>query len=204
MVIIKILNINGYEILLNDQDYDKISKMTGWYIQKEQFNNSRTNYVVHDKYGKLHRYLLKITDPNILVDHIDRNGLNCQKCNLRIVTCAENKRNSEILPNNKFHFNGLSFEKAKGNRQWRIKVSYQTNERLTNDKFKQKTKSFGPSSGKDFNTLVKEAVLFRLEKMREFGYIIDERSETIEKECLKEDANMEKILDISFKDFEVE
>ena len=40
--------------------------------------------------------------------------------------------------------------------------------------------------------------------MREFGYIIDERSETIEKECLKEDADMEKILDISFKDFEVE
>lgn len=108
------------------------------------------------------------------------------------------------MPNNKFHFNGLSFEKVKGNRQWRIRVSYQTNERLTNNKFKQKTKSFGLSHGKDFNTLVKKAILFRLEKMREFGYIIDERSETIEKECLKENSNIEEILNISFKDFEVE
>ena len=46
--------------------------------------------------------------------------------------------------------------------------------------------------------------MFRIEKMREFGYIIDERSETIEKECLKENSNMENVLNISFKDFEVE
>lgn len=155
--------------------------MSGWYIQKEQYLNSNTNYVVHDKYGRLHRYLLGITNSKILIDHIDRNGLNCQRKNLRITTCSENKRNSNVLPNNKFHFNGLSFEKPSGNRKWRIKVSYQTNERLTDNKFKQKTKSFGPTSGKDFNTLIKDAVLFRISKMREYGYIIDERSETIEK-----------------------
>lgn len=40
--------------------------------------------------------------------------------------------------------------------------------------------------------------------MREFDYIIDERSETIEKKCLKDNANMEEILNISFKDFKVE
>ena len=178
--------------------------MSGWYIQKEQYLNSNTNYVVHDKYGRLHRYLLNVTDPKILIDHIDRNGLNCQRRNLRVTSCSENKRNSNILPNNKFHFNGLSFEKAKNNRKWRIKVSYQTDERLNDNKFKQKTKSFGPTSGKDFNTLIKEAILYRLSKMREYGYIVDERSETIEKECLKVESNMEEVLQISFKDFEVE
>ena len=61
-------------------------------------------------------------------------------------------------------------------------------------KFKQKTKSFGPSSGKDFNTLIKEAILFRLSKMREFGYIIDERSETIEKECQNIEINYQDII----------
>lgn len=40
--------------------------------------------------------------------------------------------------------------------------------------------------------------------MREYGYIIDERSETIEKKCLLENPNMEEILGISFKDFKVE
>lgn len=145
-----------------------------------------------------------ITDSKIIIDHIDRNGLNCQRRNLRITTCSENKRNSNTLPKNKFHFNGLSFEKPSNGRKWRIKVSYQTDERLTENKFKQKTKSFGPTSGKDFNTLIKEAILFRVSKMREYGYIVDERSETIEKECLKESSNMEEILEISFKDFEVE
>lgn len=178
--------------------------MTGWYIQKQKYLNSNTNYVVHDTYGRLHRYLLGITDPRISIDHIDKNGLNCQRHNLRIVTCSENKRNSNILPNNKFHFNGLSFERSKNGRKWRIKVSYQTNERLDEKRFKQKTKSFGPTSGKDFNTLIKEAIVFRISKMREYSYIVDERSETIEKKCLDEKSNMEEVLEISFKDFEVE
>lgn len=178
--------------------------MPGWYIQKEEYLNSNTNYVTHDKYGRLHRYLLGVTDPKIIIDHIDKNGLNCQRKNLRITTCSENKRNSNTLPNNKFHFNGLSFEKPKGNRKWRIKVSYQTNELYTEGKYQQKTKSFGPTSGKDFNSLIKEAILFRISKMREYGYIVDERSETIEKKCLDENSNMEEVLDISFKDFGVE
>lgn len=64
-------------MLLDDDDYEDIIKMRGWYIQKEQYLNSNTNYVVHDKYGRLHRYLLGITDSKILIDHIDKNGLNC-------------------------------------------------------------------------------------------------------------------------------
>ena len=42
--------------------------------------------------------------------------------------------------------------------------------------------------------------------MRKYGYIIDKRSETIEKEILanKENINMEKLLNISFKNFRVE
>ena len=40
--------------------------------------------------------------------------------------------------------------------------------------------------------------------MREYGYIVDERSETIEKESLNERSNVEEVLHISFKDFEVE
>lgn len=200
----KEINLKGYIIQLDNEDYEIISKMSGWYIQKQEYLNSNTNYVVHDTYGRLHRYLLGITDPNILIDHIDRNGLNCQRCNLRITTCSGNKRNSNVLPNNKFNFNGLSFEKGKNGRKWRIKVSYQTDERLDKKRFKQKTKSFGPTSGKDFNTLIKEAILFRISKMREYGYVIDERSETIEKKCLDENSNMEEVLGISFKDFEVE
>ena len=200
----KELNINNYIVQLDAADYDVISKMSGWYISKEKNNNSRTNYVIHDKYGRLHRYLLHITDKSILVDHIDRNGLNNQRNNLRITTCSENKKNADTYDRNKFHFNGLSFEPSHKNRKWRIKVSYSTDEKIAQNRYKQKTKSFGPTSGKDFNSLIKEAILFRIKMMRQYGYVIDERSETIEKECLNENSNMEEVLNISFKDFEVE
>lgn len=178
--------------------------MSGWYIAKNEKHNSRTDYVVHDKYGKLHRYLLGVTDSKILVDHIDRNGLNCQRKNLRLVDCSTNKRNSNQYKNNKFIFNGSSFEKGKGNRKWRIKVTYSTNLKTCSNKYQQKRKSFGPANGDNFNTALKKAVLFRIEKMREFNYIVDKRSETIEKKCLEENPNMEEILGITFKDFELE
>lgn len=202
---IKILYLtDNLPVYLDDEDYEIISKMPGWYIHKSQNNNSRTNYAVHDKYGKLHRFILGLKDSNntIIVDHIDRNGLNCQKNNLRITNTSINKRNSDTLPNNKFHFNGISYEKGTGNRSGRIKVSYQTNERLASNpnKFQQKNKSFTVSRFINFNECLRQAILFRIEKMKEFGYLLDERSETIEKECQNENVNLEELLQIKFSD----
>lgn len=198
----KLYLTDNMEVLLDDEDYEIISKMPGWYIHKSSNLNSRTNYVQHDEYGKLHRYLLGITDSSIIIDHIDRNGLNCQKNNLRIVNNSINKRNSDTLPNNKFHFNGISYEKGVGNRSGRIKVSYQTNERLASNpkKFQQRNKSFTVSQFKNFNECLRQAILFRLEKMKEYGYLLDERSETIEKECQNTNVNLEEILEINFDD----
>lgn len=189
-------------VLLDDEDYENISKMNGWYIQKSENLNSRTNYAKHDIYGRLHRYILGVTDETIIVDHIDRNGLNCQKSNLRIANNSINKRNSDILPNNKFHFNGISYEKGVGNRSGRIKVSYQTNERLASNpkKFQQKSKSFTVSQFENFNECLRQAILFRLEKMLEYNYLLDERSETILKECQNKEVNLQELLDINFMD----
>ena len=193
---------NNMPVLLDDEDYENISKMSGWYIQKSENLNSRTNYAKHDIYGRLHRYILGITDETIIVDHIDRNGLNCQRSNLRITNNSINKRNSDILPNNKFHFNGISYEKGIGNRSGRIKVSYQTNERLASNpkKFQQKSKSFTVSQFENFNECLRQAILFRLEKMLEYNYLLDERSETILKECQNEEVNLQELLNINFVD----
>ena len=201
----KKLYLSGnYEVLLDDEDYEIISKMSGWYIRKEKNHNAKTNYVTHDKFGRLHRYLLGITDRTILVDHLDRNGLNNQKKNLRVTTCSKNKRNSDTICKNRFNFNGITFEKAHGNRKWRIRVKYSSNEYdAENKRYKQCTKSFGPSHGDSFNEALRKAVLFRIKKMREYDYIIDERSETIEKQCQNPEANMEIILNISFSDFDI-
>lgn len=198
----KLYLTDGMEVLLDDEDYEVVSKIPGWYIRKTQNNNSRTNYVQHDDYGKLHRFVLGITDSTIIVDHIDRNGLNCQKNNLRIVSNSVNKRNSDTLNRNKFHLNGLSYEKGVGGRSGRIKVSYQTNNRLPSNpkKFQQRSKSFTVSQFKSFNECLRQAILFRFEKMREYNYLLDERSETIEQMCQDENVNLEEVLNIHFSD----
>lgn len=78
-------------MLLDDEDYESLPK-SGWY-RANTCGNARTLYVAHDDYGKMHRYILGITDPKIIIDHIDRNGLNNQKFNLRITNNQINKRN---------------------------------------------------------------------------------------------------------------
>jgi hypothetical protein len=44
-----------------------------------------------------------------IVDHINRNGLDCRKSNLRIVSSAENGRNSRLPTNNTSGFRGLTY-----------------------------------------------------------------------------------------------
>lgn len=202
----KKLYISGETVLLDDDDYEIISAMTGWYILKN--NDKNTYYVRHRQYGLLHRFILKLDqyDNNNfnIVDHIDKNGLNNQKSNLRVVNAIVNGRNRNACKKNKFNFNGLSYQKPGQSYKFgAIQVSYTINERYLNNpnRFKSKTKKFSISKYNfDYNKAVRDAVLFRIEMMKKYGYTVDERSETIEKRCLEENYNMEEILGISFKD----
>ena len=61
-----------------------------------------------------------------------------------------------------------------------------------------KSKSFNLKKyDNDYNLALKDAILFRISKMRENEYLIDERSTTIEKILLQEEhPNMSKILGV--------
>lgn len=150
----------------------------------------------------MHRWILGVKDEKVLVDHIDHNGLNNQKSNLRIVSCGQNKKNQTTVANNKFNFNGIYLEKGK---YPRIRVRWSEGEpewKYEGWRAKTKTKGFSLKTyNYDYNRILREAVLFRIQKMRENDYLIDERSTTIEKILLEnENPNMEEILGISFKD----
>ena len=43
----------------------------------------------------LHRFLMNVFDPAVLVDHIDGNGLNCTRKNMRLVTALQNTWNTK-------------------------------------------------------------------------------------------------------------
>lgn len=154
-VIIKIYHVptdTVYDIYVDIEDLEKVQNYK-WHINVPQ--NSRTLYVVNDSLGKLHRYLLDVTDININVDHQDRNGLNNRKANLRLTDTSTNKKNMDVRSDNKFGCNGISFSKNSYRASWQ-------------EDGKQRSKKFCINNYED---ALAEAIAFRKQKELEFGYL---------------------------------
>ena len=82
---------------VDDEDFERASKYT-WSAAKRVGGHfyavSGSNYY-GGKQMNLHRFIMNIDpDDKTYVDHIDRDGLNCQKHNLRTCTNQQNQYNS--------------------------------------------------------------------------------------------------------------
>lgn len=71
----------------------------------------------------MHREILSITDPRIEVDHVDRNGLNNQRNNLRITDDCGNAQNKGVSRNNLSGYKGVGWN-CRGRWRARIKQKY--------------------------------------------------------------------------------
>jgi hypothetical protein len=98
----------GCVALVDDEDFEKVNKFK-WRAIKDR----KTYYVIRTKYvnGKkrkisMHRFIMN-TPRKLEVDHIDNNGLNNQKYNMRNCTHAQNMMNI-----NKGKMKGVTFKKS--------------------------------------------------------------------------------------------
>ena len=102
---VKTLKINNREVTIDDEDFDRVSRIT-WYIDQ-------ANYVRHKDrkwQESLHRFILGVSGPcDYEIDHINGNGLDNRRCNLRKVQHWENMHNRSIQSNNRSGHKGVSW-----------------------------------------------------------------------------------------------
>lgn len=109
----------GQFTLVDDEDYESISKHK-WYAQKD-----RNAYYAVRRDGKrrrkMHRQIIGLPYDDIRIpDHIDHNGLNNQRYNLRIATRSQNSANRRSRKNATSKYLGVSIDRL--DKSWQVHV----------------------------------------------------------------------------------
>lgn len=90
-----VITKSGHKILVDDEDFERLSKYT-WHVSSTNANNLYAMRHVRINGKKTKRYLHRevLNNPEgAIIDHIDQNGLNCQRSNLRISNKSQNCQN---------------------------------------------------------------------------------------------------------------
>src|SRR4028119_2171584 len=91
----------GYKAMVDDEDYERLSEVK-WFTHKSGNTFYACGCFKEDGVRKsisMHRYLFAYISRGMVVDHIDGNGLNNQKENLRVCSRSENCRNRKRKDN---------------------------------------------------------------------------------------------------------
>lgn len=104
----------GYKTIVDDDDFEYLCKQK-WHVKI----CGRSHYACGKKWNtstqtstniKMHRTILGVTDPKIIVDHADGDGLNNIRSNIRICTRSENQANRMIKYGSSM-YRGVSWDK---------------------------------------------------------------------------------------------
>jgi len=111
----------GKSTIVDDEDYELLMQFNWcafnqrgkWYVGKRPTKYSPHRY--------MHRFLLELKDSKIHADHIDGDGLNNQKINLRICTHSQNSKNKSPSKTGTSKFLGVCFYKTTN--RWHAQIN---------------------------------------------------------------------------------
>lgn len=106
----------GKVALVDDEDYDWLMQWK-WTADKsgKTFYAHRLAYLGGGRKNpirkkiRMHRLIMGVDSESVIIDHIDGNGNNNQKANLRIVTASQNCMNRKVA-SRKYTYKGISFQ----------------------------------------------------------------------------------------------
>lgn len=109
----------GKVALVDDADFDWLNQWK-WYAMKSK----NTFYAVRANKERqkvlMHRVILGLTDFSLLPDHIDNDGLNNQRSNLRIATQSQNRFNTANKIKGSSKFKGVCITKDR--KKWQAHI----------------------------------------------------------------------------------
>lgn len=109
--------------LLDDEDWFLCSKYS-WSITNQGYVRTLLKTVNRKRYYvNMHRFILNLIDPKIIVDHINMDKTDNRKSNLRICKHQQNQFNRPYQINNKWNYKGVSFCKRKNRFRALIKLN---------------------------------------------------------------------------------
>lgn len=110
----KIIAFCKTEILIDSEDFNFLNQYK-WSLKKDCKTSYAQTWIKENNKWKrivMHRLLLN-PPPKIKVDHINRNGLDNRRSNLRLVTNSESAINRSTFKNNKVGHKGIHKSKNK-------------------------------------------------------------------------------------------
>lgn len=97
---VRVIKVLTYELLIDEQDFNFVSSLGLSIVVRGHLCHVAINTKPYYK-QYLHRVLLNVTDSSKIVDHINNNGLDNRRCNLRITTKMGNSLNMRVNHNKK-------------------------------------------------------------------------------------------------------
>ncbi len=116
----------GYYTKVDNEDFEYLNQ----YHWTALVNKNDTVYAVRNKM-RMHRLILGLNNPKIFTDHIDHDGLNNQRNNLRICTRLQNSHNRKSAKNSTSKYCGVSIltirHPKKDYKYWHAQIKYNDN-----------------------------------------------------------------------------
>jgi len=103
----------GFVALVDDDDFEKVADIH-WYPRVRPNGLIYARGVIEGKIVFMHRFILDLKDPGIIVDHSDGNGLNNTRGNIRTCTTSQNAANRRPRRNTSSQFKGVYWNSTLG------------------------------------------------------------------------------------------
>jgi hypothetical protein len=107
--------------LVDDEDYNRLNKLNWHILNKGNTFYAKRNATIKYNFIYMHRMIMN-PKINMYVDHINKNGLDNRKENLRICTNYQNLWNSKLYKSNTSGYKGVYWCKHYNKWHTRIKV----------------------------------------------------------------------------------